>query len=167
MKRLCPKVPEMDDLFRTPEHAISRICEKMRIVKPNGKGMDFDFDGIVLDRVAHDEALVELARSKGADYLLGKRVKRVEGDAVVLSNGIKMRGKVIVGAGGHNDPIRKKYWDERSLNIPVKFALKNGVILTHWSCTSDLAPWRICMGLPQELRVEYWIGGAKKDGEGD
>ena len=126
MKRLCPKVPEMDDLFRTPEHAISRICEKMRIVKPNGKGMDFEFDGIVLDRVAHDEALVELARSKGADYLLGKRVKRVEGDAVVLSNGIKMRGKVIVGAGGHNDPIRKKYWDERSLNIPVKFALKNG-----------------------------------------
>ena len=106
MKRLCPKVPEMDDLFRTPEHAISRICEKMRIVKPNGKSMDFDFDGIVLDRVAHDEALVELARSKGADYLLGKRVKRVEGDAVVLSNGIKMRGKVIVGAGGHNDPIR-------------------------------------------------------------
>ena len=126
MKRLCPRVPEMDDLFRTPANAISRKCEKMRIVKPNGKGMEYDFEGMVLDRVAHDEALVELAQSKGADYLLGKRVKRVDGDSVVLSNGSTMRGRVIVGAGGHNDPIRKRYWDEQSLNIPVKFALKNG-----------------------------------------
>ena len=126
MKRLCPRVPEMDDLFRTPANAISRICNKMRIVKPNGKGMDFDFEGMVLDRVSHDEALVDLARSKGAEYLLGKRVKRVDGDAVILSNGSTMRGRVIVGAGGHNDPIRKRYWDEESLNIPVKFAIKNG-----------------------------------------
>ena len=126
MKRLCPLVPEMDDLFRTPESAISKICKKMRIVKPNGRGMDFNFEGMVLDRVAHDEALVELARSRGADYLVGKRVKRVEGDTVALSNGETIRGRVIVGAGGHNDPIRKRHWDERSLNIPVKFALKNG-----------------------------------------
>ena len=126
MKRLCPNVPEMDDLFRTPENAISSIAKKMRIVKPNGIGMEFDFEGMVLDRVAHDEALVDLAYSKGAEYLLGKRVKRVEEDSVLLSNGVKLRGKVIVGAGGHNDPIRKRYWSERSLNIPVKFVLKDG-----------------------------------------
>lgn len=126
MRRLCPNVPEIDDLFRTPENAISRTSKKMRIVKPNGKWMEFDFEGVVLDRIAHDEALVELASSKGAEYILGSRVKRVEEDSVLLSNGMKLRGKVIVGAGGHNDPIRKKFWDERSLNIPVKFALKDG-----------------------------------------
>ncbi len=127
MKRLCPRVPEIDDLFKTPEKAISGKCGKMRIVKPNGKGMDFAFEGMVLDRVAHDVALVELARSKGAEFLLGKRVKKVEGDSVILSNGAVLSGRVIVGAGGHNDPIRKRYWEERSLNIPVKFALKKGV----------------------------------------
>lgn len=126
MRRLCPNVPEMDDLFRTPKNAISGTSSKMRIVKPNGRGMEFDFEGFVLDRVAHDEALVELASSNGAEYLLGNRVKRVEGDSVVLSNGAVLRGSVIVGAGGHNDPIRKRFWKERSLNIPVKFALKNG-----------------------------------------
>ena len=126
MRRLCPNVPEMDDLFRTPENAISSTSKKMRIVKPNGIGIEFDFEGMVLDRVAHDEALVELASSKGAEYLLGNRVKRVEEDSVLLSNGVKLRGKVIVGAGGHNDPIRKRYWGEKSLNIPVKFALKDG-----------------------------------------
>jgi len=58
MKRLCPDVPEVDDLFRTPDEAISSTSGKMRIVKPNGKGMDFKFGGMVLDRVAHAEALV-------------------------------------------------------------------------------------------------------------
>ena len=33
---------------------------------------------------------------------------------------------MIVGAGGHNDPIRRKYWQEKSVNIPVKFELKDG-----------------------------------------
>ena len=37
-----------------------------------------------------------------------------------------MAAKVIVGAGGHNDPLRRKYWNESSLNIPVKFVLKDG-----------------------------------------
>ena len=36
MKRLCPNVPEMDELFQTPEEAISRISSKMHIVPPSG-----------------------------------------------------------------------------------------------------------------------------------
>ena len=72
MRRLCPNVPDMDDLFRTPDSAISRKMNKMRIVKPNGKGLDYKFEGIVLDRVAHDSALVELAMEYGAEYQLGK-----------------------------------------------------------------------------------------------
>ena len=31
MKRLCPNVPEVDDLFRTPDEAISSTSNKMRI----------------------------------------------------------------------------------------------------------------------------------------
>ncbi len=167
MKRLCPRVPEIDDLFRTPEDAISRICEKMRIVKPNGKGMEFDFEGMVLDRVAHDEALVELARSKGADFLLGKRVKGVEGDCVVLSNGEKMRGRVIVGAGGHNDPIRKRYWDEASLNIPVKFALKNGdhanALELHFG---SVAPGGYAWVFPKDSESNIGLGVQRKMARG-
>jgi len=126
MRRLCPDVPEMDDLFRTPENAISRITKKMRLVPPNGKGLEYDFEGLVLDRVAHDEALVELAISKGAEYLLGHRVEKVDGESVLLTNGETLRGRVIVGAGGHNDPLRRQFWNEGSLNIPVKFVLKDG-----------------------------------------
>tara|TARA_B100000686_G_scaffold352750_1_gene455831 strand:+ start:2171 stop:3271 length:1101 start_codon:yes stop_codon:yes gene_type:complete len=126
MRRLCPDVPDMDDLFRTPEDAVSRITKKMRLVPPNGKGLEYDFEGVVLDRVAHDEALVELASSAGVEYLLGHRVENIDGESVILSNGESLRGRIIVGAGGHNDPVRRQFWEEGSLNIPVKFVLKEG-----------------------------------------
>ena len=35
MKRLCPDVPEVDDLYQTPDHAISRTVDKMHLVPPS------------------------------------------------------------------------------------------------------------------------------------
>ncbi len=126
MKRLCPDVPDMDDLFQTPEEAISRYSTKMHIVPPSGKPLKFDFEGLVLNRVAHDEALVKLAKQNGAKYLVDSHVERVEGNEVVVRGGETYFAKVIVGAGGHNDPLRRDHWNESSLKIPVKFVLMDG-----------------------------------------
>jgi len=92
-------------------------------VPPSGKALEYEFGGMVLDRVAHDEALVELAASTGVEYLLDSWVENVNGSTVFLRGGKKLEGRVIVGAGGHNDPIRKLHWEEETLNIPVKFVL--------------------------------------------
>ncbi len=70
--------------------------------------------------------LVELAKKSGANYLVDQHVKSVEGDIVTLRSGKKFQAKVIVGAGGHNDPIRRDHWNEKSLKIPVKFVLMEG-----------------------------------------
>jgi digeranylgeranylglycerophospholipid reductase len=126
MRRLCPDVPDMDDLFQTPKEAISRTSKKMHVVPPSGKPLKYDFEGLVLNRVAHDEALVKLAKKAGAKYLVNQHVKSVEGDTVLLRSGEKKSAKIIVGAAGHNDPIRRDYWDEKSLKIPVKFVLMDG-----------------------------------------
>ena len=126
MQRLCPNVPDMDDLFQTPEEAISQRSTKMHIVPPSGKPMKFAFEGLILNRVAHDEALVELAKKSGAKYLVNSHVNSVEDNTVVLRNGSTYTAKIIVGAGGHNDPLRRDYWDESSLKIPVKFVLMDG-----------------------------------------
>lgn len=126
MRRLCPNVPEMDDLFQTPEAAISRRSTKMHIVPPSGKALKFDFEGLVLNRVAHDEALVDLAKENGAKYLVDSHVTKVEENTVFLRNGSTYTSKIIVGAGGHNDPLRRDHWDESSLKIPVKFVLMDG-----------------------------------------
>ncbi|GIR00282.1 MAG: hypothetical protein CM15mP8_4790 [Methanobacteriota archaeon] len=44
MRRLCPDVPDMDDLFQTPEHAISRTCDTMNIITPSGKSLSYNFE---------------------------------------------------------------------------------------------------------------------------
>ncbi len=126
MKRLCPDVPRIDELFQTPEDAISRRSSEMHIVTPSGKSLRFPFEGLVLNRVLHDEALVKLAKKSGAEYLVGSRVQRIEENTVILRNGDRYTAKVIVGAGGHNDPLRREYWDVSSVNIPVKFVLMDG-----------------------------------------
>jgi len=126
MRRLCPNVPDMDDLFRTPEHAISRRSSKMNIVTPSGKSLCYDFGGLILNRVAHDEALVDLAKDSGAEYLTDSFVEEIEGNRIKIRNGKTFTARVIVGAGGHNDPVRRAFWKEKSVNIPVKFELKSG-----------------------------------------
>ena len=107
MRRLCPDVPDMDDLFRTPKSAISRHSNEMHLVPPSGKPLKFDFDGYVLNRVAHDEFLVDLAKESGAEYLVDTRVDKVEDNSVICRDGSKISAKIIVDAGGHNGPIRR------------------------------------------------------------
>jgi digeranylgeranylglycerophospholipid reductase len=126
MRRLCPDVPDFEDLLQTPEHAISLRTSEMHLVPPSGKPLRFPFDGLMLNRVAHDEWLVELAKSKGVTYLTGARVDSIEGESVHLRDGRIFTARVIVGAGGHNDPLRRSHWNESSLKIPVKFVLMNG-----------------------------------------
>ena len=126
MKRLCPDVPDVDDLYQTPHHAISRTVDKMHLVPPSGKPLVYDFEGYVLNRVAHDEFLVDLAKKSGARYLVGKRVENVKDNDVIIRGGEKYSAKIIVDAGGHNGCIRKEYWNEKSLKIPVKFVLMDG-----------------------------------------
>ena len=126
MRRLCPDVPDMDDLFKTPQSAISRHSTEMHIVPPSGKPLKFDFDGYVLNRVAHDEFLVDLAKESGAEFLVDTRVDKVEENSVILRDGSKISAKIIVDAGGHNGPIRRDYRTEKSTKIPVNFVLMEG-----------------------------------------
>ena len=126
MRRLCPDVPDIEDLLRTPEHVISLRTNQMHLVPPSGKPLRYSFEGLVLNRVAHDEELVELARSRGVEYLVGTRVTEINSSTVTLADGSQYSAQVIIGAGGHNDPLRKSHWDVDSLNIPVKFVLVDG-----------------------------------------
>ncbi|MEE3315402.1 MAG: NAD(P)/FAD-dependent oxidoreductase, partial [Candidatus Thermoplasmatota archaeon] len=71
--------------------------------------------------------MVELALSRGAEYLIGTRVTEIKSNKITLADGSQYSAKVIIGAGGHNDPLRKSHWENESLNIPVKFVLMSGV----------------------------------------
>jgi len=58
--------------------------------------------------------------------MIDSRVEKVENDTVYLKNGETLTARIIVDAGGHNGPIRRDYWNEKSVKIPVKFVLMEG-----------------------------------------
>ena len=58
----------------------------MHLVPPLGP-LKFDFDGYVLNRVAHDEFLVDLPKESGAEYLVDTRVDKVEDNSVICRDG--------------------------------------------------------------------------------
>ena len=159
MRRLCPSVPNMDELFQTPVAAISRHSKEMHLVPPSGKPLKFDFDGYVLNRVAHDEFLVELAKKSGAEFLINSRVEKVEENRVVLRNGDSYSAKIIVDAGGHNGPIRRDYWNEKSTKIPVKFVLMEGdfgsAVELHFG---SMAPGGYAWMFPKESGANIGLG---------
>ncbi len=167
MRRLCPNVPEIDDLLQTPESAISRRTSQMHLVPPSGKPLRFPFEGLMLNRVAHDEALVELAKSRGAHYLTNSRVESVEDETVLLRDGRKFTARVIVGAGGHNDPLRRDHWDESGLKIPIKFVLMNGdfgdAVELHFG---GMAPGGYAWMFPKEGGANIGVGIQNKFAKG-
>ena len=126
MARLCPNVPDLDDLLRTPQAAISRHTDKLCIVPPSSRALEFEFGGQILDRVAHDQALEQAAREAGAEFRLGTGVASVDDHAVHLADGTTVRGQVIIGAGGPHDPLRRARWREQSLHVAVSFVLMEG-----------------------------------------
>ena len=126
LKELCPDVPDIDELFRTPDEAISRKTKTMGLVAPSGKKLIYPFEGQILHRPIHDQKLVEIAKRKGAEFLTEARVNDVDGHNIILKNGKRISAKVIVGCGGPHDPLRKKIWKEKSLNIAVNFVLMDG-----------------------------------------
>ena len=126
LKNLCPDVPDIDELFRTPDEAISRETKTMGLVAPSGKKLIYPFEGQILHRPIHDQKLVEIAKRKGAEFLTETRVNDVDGHNIILKNGKRISAKVIVGCGGPHDPLRKKFWKEKSLNIAVNFVLMDG-----------------------------------------
>jgi len=126
LKKLCPFVPEIDELFTIPEEAVSRRTTSMGLVTPSGKKIIYPFQGKILERPIHDQALVNIAKEAGAKFLTKSKVIDINENTVSLVNGEKYKGKIIVGCGGPHDPLRSKFWDEKSLNIFVKFMLIEG-----------------------------------------
>ena len=53
-------------------------------------------------------------------------MEAIEENTVILRDGRRLKAEVIVGAGGHNDPLRRSHWEESSLKIPIKFVLMDG-----------------------------------------
>ena len=159
LKRLCPNVPEIDDLFQTPDEAISRFTKTMGIVSPSGNRLEYPFEGQILNRPIHDQRLVYLAKKEGAQYSTKSRVNDVIGNEVILKNGERISAKIIVGCGGPHDILRKKFWNESSLNIAVNFVLMDGDFMDRVDLFfGSIAPGGYAWMIPKEGGANIGIG---------
>ena len=159
LKLLCPNVPEIDDLFQTPKEAISRLTKTMGIVSPSGNRLEYPFEGQILNRPIHDQKLVNLAKKEGAKYLTKSRVNDVIGNEVILKNGERISSEIIVGCGGPHDILRKKFWNETSLNIAVNFVLMDGNFVDRVDLFfGSIAPGGYAWMIPKEGGANIGIG---------
>ena len=159
LKLLCPNVPEIDDLFQTPKEAISRLTKTMGIVSPSGNRLEYPFEGQILNRPIHDQKLVNLAKKEGAQYLTKSRVNDVIGNEVILKNGERITSEIIVGCGGPHDILRKKFWNETSLNIAVNFVLMDGDFMDRVDLFfGSIAPGGYAWMIPKEGGANIGIG---------
>ena len=159
LKLLCPNVPDIDDLFQTPDGAISRITHTMGIVSPSGNRLEYPFEGQILNRPIHDQKLVNLAKSEGAEYMTKSRVNDVIGNEVILKDGESLSANIIVGCGGPHDILRKKFWNETSLNIAVNFVLMDGDFENRVDLFfGSIAPGGYAWMIPKEGGANIGIG---------
>ena len=84
LELLCPGVPDIDELFQTPESAIRRHYRQIRLIAPRGVAYAFDFEGYTMDRPVHDQHLAKLACEAGAELRASTKVAHVTGNSLTL-----------------------------------------------------------------------------------
>ena len=62
-------VQSIDDLFQRTDEIVSKRTSKMGLVAPSGKKLTYLFEGEILYRPLHDQHLVKMAKSSGAEYV--------------------------------------------------------------------------------------------------
>ena len=167
LKRLCPNVSKIDELFQTSETAISRTTTKMGLVTPSGRKLVYPFEGQILYRPIHDKELVQLAKNEGSEYLTDSRVNDIQGNTVILKNGEKVTSKIIIGCGGPHDPLRKKFWTENSMNITINFILMEGDFTNQVDLYfGSIAPGGYAWKIPKKDGANIGIGIQTKFSKG-
>ena len=66
----------------------------MGLVTPSGKKLVYPFQGKILERPVHDQALVNLAKEAGAKFLTKSKVVDIENNIIDLNNGDEFEGKL-------------------------------------------------------------------------
>jgi geranylgeranyl reductase family protein len=107
-----------------------RIGVMATFVEDDAADVQPNFPGLMLDRAAFDASLVARAIEAGAQCRFGATVLRLSKDGeVALSDGTKLRARVVVGADGPRSragsaigSVNRELVETRQLTLPLKVA---------------------------------------------
>lgn len=91
----------------TPHALPARVQDIDRMVTRLGDATQItaDFQGHMIDRARFDQALVNAARTAGADCRFGLGLRRLTADGAILTDGSQRRARVVIGADGPHSPV--------------------------------------------------------------
>ena len=84
LRQLCPGVPDIDELFQTPDSTISSHYDQLRLIAPRGATFAFGFEGYTMDRPLHDQHLARQATQAGAELRTSTKVAHIQGHTLTM-----------------------------------------------------------------------------------
>jgi digeranylgeranylglycerophospholipid reductase len=167
LKNIFPTVPAIEDLFQIPPRLITHQIRLMRIFTPSSLILEFEFEGLILNRKEYDYFLVKKAEERGVEVKLEVEFLKFSADSSkILTSKGSFCSKVILGADGPNSRVAKnKNFPPIELACCAQFEMEKvkiepGVIEMYFG---SIAPggylWIIPMG---EQKAKVGLGVRKK-----
>jgi digeranylgeranylglycerophospholipid reductase len=113
MKRLAPKVHDLDEIFDPPSNCIVNRTENVKFVFPNNHEISIPFNGLVVERKLYDKYLANEAARAGAEISTHTKVVDLldRGQGVRARNVdglINLHSRVVVAADGAYSLVARK-----------------------------------------------------------
>lgn len=114
-------------LIAPPAHVIASHIDGIEFVLPRGRRMLAPVPGLTIHRDRLDQHLFQQAVEAGADYRLGSRVRRIDGNQVLTQNEV-FEADIIVGADGPNSLVSNSFraFAPNALLVPCAFVVARG-----------------------------------------
>jgi len=131
MRDLLPSVPNHDQIFNYPKEAIVHSTKKTQIVSPTNRVYEFSINAYVVNRPQLEQIYMNWALKAGAEIRTKSRVIKLTNDGVMLQDGTKIKGKIIVGADGPMSLVARESGlphyqnDANNMAIGLEYLMEN------------------------------------------
>ena len=69
--------PSIKEIVRLPNSCIMNRLRKVRVHAPDGSSAEIKINDLVIDRTSFDQHIAEIAKRKGAEFFLGRRLEKI------------------------------------------------------------------------------------------
>ncbi|MFB0558528.1 MAG: geranylgeranyl reductase family protein [Candidatus Bathyarchaeia archaeon] len=151
MRRLTPKVPNLEEIFDPPNSCIVNRTKYVKFIFPNSIEITIPFKGVVVERKLFDKHLANEAARAGAEVATFTKVVDIlkDGTGVKVKNiegHLDIRSKTIIGADGAYSLI------SRRAGLPVsKDPLDYGIGYQYEMVNIDHDPDHVEMYLGEDI----------------
>ena len=142
MVRLLPRV-KCIDVVDAPMESVDTTCRSIRLISPRGHEFEFPFAAYILDRHVFESHLGDVARSYGADIVVGTQAHYFpdnDGGWIGPTREEADHGELVIAADGYpSETAERAGLPEREYANPYAVATNIEYLMTDLSVEQDVA----------------------------